>query len=69
MTDWTFDETTEELSIGEMVMIKNNLTRNGEVGIIVEKLYEGDYIDDIEYKVCVKNQVHWFKAYEVERAE
>lgn len=59
----------KEFFVGDFVMIRNNLDFNGNVGIVVDRHSDGDYIENLSYKVFVKNQVHWFYYYEVQDAE
>jgi adenine-specific DNA methylase len=52
--------------LGDMVMIRNHLEHNGEVGIIVETSIQKETYYRSQYKVFFKNSVQWFHNFELE---
>jgi len=55
--------------LGDLVMIRNHLEHNGEVGIIVEAHTQQETYYRNQYKVFFKNSIQWFHNFELEHVE
>jgi len=55
--------------LGDMVMIRNHLEHNGEVGIVVETYTQQETYYRNQYKVFFNNCTQWFHNFELEHVE